>query len=70
MLELASRVADSEEGGRPLLDQLLADATLTANARAKQGLNEMGTLFTFLDAYKITDKVRPTLTTMPPRPIA
>ncbi|KAI9455934.1 histidine-tRNA ligase [Lactarius psammicola] len=45
------------KGGRPLLDQLLADATLTANAKAKQGLNEMGTLFTFLDAYKIADKV-------------
>ena len=40
-----------------MLDQLLADATLTANAKAKQGLNEMGTLFTFLDAYRITDKV-------------
>lgn len=45
------------KGGRPLLDQLLADATLTANAKAKQGLDEMGTLFTFLDAYKIADKV-------------
>ncbi|KAH8987365.1 histidine-tRNA ligase [Lactarius hatsudake] len=46
-----------KEGGRPLLDQLLADATLTANAKAKQGLDEIGTLFTFLDAYKITDKI-------------
>jgi len=44
-------------GGRPLLDRLLADATLTANAKAKQGLNEMVILFTFLEAYKITDKV-------------
>ena len=48
---------DRSVGGRPLLDQLLADATLTANAKAKQGLNEMGILFTFLDAYRITDKV-------------
>jgi histidyl-tRNA synthetase len=40
-----------------LLDQLLADATLTANAKARQGLDEMGVLFTFLDAYRITDKV-------------
>lgn len=40
-----------------MLDQFLADATLTANARAKQGLDEMAILFTFLDAYKITDKV-------------
>jgi histidyl-tRNA synthetase len=40
-----------------LLDQLLADAALAANPKAKQGLNEMGILFTFLDAYNITDKV-------------
>lgn len=40
-----------------MLDQLLSDATLTANAKAKQGLNEIGILFTFLDAYRITDKV-------------
>ena len=40
-----------------MLDQLLADATLTASAKAKQGLEEMVTLFTFLEAYKITDKV-------------
>ena len=40
-----------------MLDQLLADATLTANIKAKQGLNEMGILFTFLEAYKIADKV-------------
>ena len=39
------------------MDQLLADATLTASAKAKQGLDEMVTLFTFLEAYKITDKV-------------
>ncbi|KAN0134399.1 hypothetical protein V8E53_007897 [Lactarius tabidus] len=45
------------KGGRPLLEQLLADATLTANAKAKQGLDEMGTLLTFLDAYKIADKI-------------
>jgi histidyl-tRNA synthetase len=48
---------DRDVGGRPLLDQLLTDATLTANAKAKQGLDEMAILFTFLDAYKITDKV-------------
>jgi len=45
------------KGGRPLLDQLLTDATLTANAKAKKGLDEMVILFTFLDAYKITDKI-------------
>jgi hypothetical protein len=30
---------------------------LTASAKAKQGLDEMVILFTFLEAYKITDKV-------------
>ena len=40
-----------------MLDQLLADATLTANAKAKQGLDEMTILFTFLEAYMIADKV-------------
>jgi len=40
-----------------LLDQLLADATLTASAKAKKGLDEMVILFTFLEAYKIADKV-------------
>jgi histidyl-tRNA synthetase len=49
--------SDRDVGGRPLLDQLLTDPTLTANAKAKQGLDEMTTLFTFLDAYKITEKV-------------
>jgi len=50
-------LTDREVGGRPLLDQLLADATLTASAKAKQGLDEMVILFTFLEAYKIADKV-------------
>ena len=63
--EFVFRFADNEEGGRSLLEQLLADATLTANAKAKQGLGEMGTLFAFLDAYKIADKVSPTLRTPP-----
>ncbi|KAI0275238.1 hypothetical protein BC834DRAFT_921322 [Gloeopeniophorella convolvens] len=45
------------KGSRPLLEQLLADERLSGNPRAKQGLDEMAILFTFLDAYKITDKV-------------
>ncbi|KAI0308380.1 hypothetical protein B0F90DRAFT_1621522 [Multifurca ochricompacta] len=44
-------------GSRPLLDRLLADTSLTANVKAKQGLDEINILFTFLDAYKITDRV-------------
>ena len=31
---------------------------MTANASAKQGLDEMATLFTFLDIYKVSDKAR------------
>jgi hypothetical protein len=31
--------------------------TLTASAKAKQGIDEMVVLFTFLEAYKIADKV-------------
>ena len=50
-------LTDREVGARPLLDQLLADVTLTASAKAKQGLDEMVVLFTFLEAYKIADKV-------------
>ncbi|THH13504.1 hypothetical protein EW146_g6723 [Bondarzewia mesenterica] len=45
------------KGGRALLDQLFADATLTANASAKQGLDEMATLLTYLEVYKVMDKV-------------
>lgn len=45
------------KGSRPLLDQLLADVTLTGSAKAKQGLDEMVVLFTFLEAYKISDKI-------------
>lgn len=44
-------------GGPELLDRLLQDATLTANKTAKEGLDEMGILFTFLKAYRISDKV-------------
>ncbi|KAI0053810.1 histidyl-tRNA synthetase [Auriscalpium vulgare] len=45
------------KGGRSLLEQLLADPVLTANASAKQGLQEMAILFSFLESYKIVDKV-------------
>ncbi|KAI0066522.1 histidyl-tRNA synthetase [Artomyces pyxidatus] len=45
------------KGGRALLDQLLADPALTANANAKQGLDEIGILFSFLESYRILDKI-------------
>ena len=40
------------------MERLKSDAVLMANARAKSGIEEMGTLFTYLDAYGVIDKVR------------
>ncbi|KAF5381598.1 hypothetical protein D9615_005532 [Tricholomella constricta] len=45
------------KGGPELLEKLNADAALTANKSAKNGLNEMGILFTLLNAYKVLDKI-------------
>ncbi|EIN14323.1 hypothetical protein PUNSTDRAFT_129962 [Punctularia strigosozonata HHB-11173 SS5] len=45
------------KGGPGLLDQLLADETLMANANANQGLSEMGILFTLLRAYNVVDRI-------------
>ncbi|EIM83606.1 histidine-tRNA ligase [Stereum hirsutum FP-91666 SS1] len=45
------------KGGKDLLEQLLTDATLTANSRAKEGLEEMKTLFSYLEVYKVIDKI-------------
>ncbi|PPQ83242.1 hypothetical protein CVT26_014765, partial [Gymnopilus dilepis] len=44
------------KGGPDLLAQLEADATLTANPSAKQGLSDMAILFRLLKAYKVIDK--------------
>lgn len=46
------------KGGPSLLDTLVADSTLMANKRAKEGIDEMGILFKYLDAYQVVDKVR------------
>ncbi|KAF8958318.1 histidyl-tRNA synthetase [Flammula alnicola] len=43
--------------GPELLAQLEADTTLTANKSAKQGLSDMGILFTLLQAYNVADKI-------------
>ncbi len=40
------------------MEKLEADATLMANANAKQGVAEMRILFGLLKAYKVIDKVR------------
>lgn len=44
-------------GSQDLLENLKADELLTANASAKQGLEEMSLLFTLLKAYRVFDKV-------------
>ena len=44
-------------GGVELLSRLEADAALTANPSAKQGLSEMAILFRLLNAYNVLDKV-------------
>ncbi|KAL0952083.1 hypothetical protein HGRIS_008719 [Hohenbuehelia grisea] len=56
---VADRIGEyvKHKGGAELLDQLVADSTLTANPSAKQGLDEMKILFTLLRAYRVMDKV-------------
>ena len=44
-------------GGPELLEILRADAALMANPSAKTGIEEMGTLFTYLDAFQVIDKL-------------
>ncbi|KAF7288157.1 Histidyl-tRNA synthetase [Mycena chlorophos] len=57
--EVADKIGEyvKHKGGPALLEQLLADPNLTANASAKQGLDEMGLLFTLLRAYDVVDKL-------------
>lgn len=45
------------KGGEELLQTLLADATLTSNKLAKEGVSEMKLLFEYLKAYGILDRV-------------
>ncbi|CAA7269768.1 unnamed protein product [Cyclocybe aegerita] len=45
------------KGGPELLSLLEGDATLTANASAKQGLSDMSILFTLLKAYGIIERI-------------
>lgn len=45
------------KGGRELLDFLLKDEALTANASAKAGLEEMGLLIDYLDAFGVLDRI-------------
>ncbi|KAG2226122.1 hypothetical protein INT45_011739 [Circinella minor] len=45
------------KGGRDLLDKLKADEVLSKNASAAKGLEEMTTLFDYLDIFDITQKM-------------
>ena len=44
-------------GSRELIDQLAADAVLTGNARAVEGLEDMRLLFAYLDVYGVSDRI-------------
>ncbi|KAE9407866.1 histidyl-tRNA synthetase [Gymnopus androsaceus JB14] len=60
---LDSAIADKigeyvkHKGGPELLEQLLADSALSSNPSAKQGLEDMGLLFTYLSAYGVISKI-------------
>ncbi|KAK7063623.1 mitochondrial histidine--tRNA ligase [Favolaschia claudopus] len=45
------------KGREDLLEQLKVDETLMANESAKQGITDMGLLFTYLRAYGVLDKI-------------
>ncbi|SCV71229.1 BQ2448_2817 [Microbotryum intermedium] len=45
------------KGGKELVDRLLEDAHLPTNKSAKEGIEEMGLLFKYLDIFGVTDRV-------------
>ena len=51
------------KGGPALLEMLVKDEALMANPSAKLGIEEMGLLFDYLEAYNVLDKVRSRLAT-------
>ncbi|KAK4050173.1 Cytoplasmic and mitochondrial histidine tRNA synthetase [Microbotryomycetes sp. JL201] len=57
--DVADRIGEYVQlkGGAELVERLLQDHTLTANASAKQGLEEMGMLFKYLGIFGVTDKM-------------
>ncbi|KAG5643679.1 hypothetical protein DXG03_000512 [Asterophora parasitica] len=56
---IADRIGEyvKHKGGPELLEKLNTDATLTSNKKAKEGLVDMGILFTLLKAYRVLDKI-------------
>lgn len=57
--EAADKIGEyvKHKGGRDLLDMLLKDEILTANANAAAGLKDMGILFDYLEIFDIMDKI-------------
>ncbi|PNS20883.1 histidine-tRNA ligase [Sphaceloma murrayae] len=57
--EVADKIGEYvvRKGGRDLLESLQADATLSANETAKQGLADMELLFNYLDIFSVYDRV-------------
>lgn len=47
----------TRKGGRDLLEELKKDEAMMANAKAKQGIEEMDTLMDYLDAWGALDKI-------------
>lgn len=45
-------------GGPELVQQLKQDARLTANKSASEGLNDMELLYTYLDIFGVSSRVR------------
>ncbi|KAI8058148.1 mitochondrial and cytoplasmic histidine-tRNA ligase Hrs1 [Syncephalis plumigaleata] len=56
---VADRIGDyvKLKGGRELLSKLRADAELSSNEKAKEGLDDMETLFNYLDIFNVLDKI-------------
>jgi histidyl-tRNA synthetase len=48
----------SRSGGPELVQQLKQDARLTANKSASEGLNDMELLYTYLDIFGVSSRVR------------
>ena len=57
--EIADKIGTfvQKKGTRDLLEELLANEELTANAAFKAGLDDMALLFTYLDIFNVTPKL-------------
>jgi histidyl-tRNA synthetase len=57
--EVADKIEEfvSLKGGKELVDQLLNHPVLSTNATAVEGLQDMKTLFEYLEIFKVMEKV-------------